>query len=89
MSSHSEPYANGFGILAGILILWIGTLAIVFAVNSFFLSAGAEEGEEGEEESRAGSQMIDVASAEPRATYRLISLSHAISPSGLQGLTKI
>ena len=88
MSSHSEPYANGFGILAGILILWIGTLALVFAVNIFFSSGG--EGEEtGEEESRVGSQMIDVASTEPGTAYRLISLRNASSPPGLPGLTKI
>ena len=88
MSSHSEPYANGFGILAGILILWIGTLALVFAVNIFFSSG--EGGEDpGEEESRAGSQMIDVASMKTGTAYRLITLRHASPEPGLPGLTKI
>lgn len=90
MSSHSEPYANGFGILAGILILWIGTLAVVFAASSLFNILELLEGKEaGDEESRAGSKMVDVASAEPRAAYRLITLSHAVSPSDLPGVTKI
>ena len=89
MSSHSEPYANGFGILAGILILWIGTLAVVFAVTSFFdSSADGEEEGSGDEESRVGSQKIDVASAKTRAAYRSITLSHAIAPSDLPGFTK-
>ena len=89
MSSHSEPYANGFGILAGILILWIGTLAVVFAVTSFFDSStdGEEEGS-GDEESRVGSQTVDVASAKTRAAYRSITLSHAIAPSDLPGFRK-
>ena len=61
MSSHSEPYANGFGILAGILILWIGTLAIVFATGFIGLirdwsSNDGEEEDSGDEESRVGSQ---------------------------------
>ena len=93
MSSHSEPYANGFGILAGILILWIGTLAIVFATGFLSLIPGTPskdgEGEDsGDEESRVGSQGTDVASAKTRATYRSITLSHAISPSDLPGFTK-
>ena len=53
MSSHSEPYANGFGILAGILILWIGTLALVFATGflSLFKPPVDEGGEDpGDEE---------------------------------------
>ena len=93
MSSHSEPYANGFGILAGILILWIGTLAIVFATGFIGLirdwsSNDGEEEDSGDEESRVGSQGADVASAKTRATYRSITLSHAISPSDLPGFTR-
>jgi len=91
MSSHSEPYANGFGILAGILILWIGTLALVFATGflSLFKPSVGEEGEDpGDEESRVGSREIDVASEKTRATYRSITLSHAIAPSDLPGFTK-
>ena len=91
MSSHSEPYANGFGILAGILILWIGTLAVVFATGflSIFKPSEGGEGEDpGDEESRVGSQGADVASAKTRATYRSITLSHAIAPSDLPGFTK-
>lgn len=91
MSSHSEPYANGFGILAGILILWIGTLALVFATGflSLFKPSVDEEGEgAGDEESRVGSQVIDVASEKTRATHRSITLSHAIAPSDLPGFTK-
>ncbi len=91
MSSHSEPYANGFGILAGILILWTGTLALVFATGflSLFKPSVDEEGEDpGDEESRVGSQGTDVASAKTRATYRSITLSHAIAPSDLPGFTK-
>lgn len=91
MSSHSEPYANGFGILAGILILWIGTLALVFATGflSLFKSSADGEGEDpGDEESRVGSQVIDVASEKTRATYRSITLSHAIAPSDLPGFRK-
>ena len=91
MSSHSEPYANGFGILAGILILWIGTLAVVFATGflSIFKPSESGEGEDpGDEESRVGSQGTDVASAKTRATYRSITLSHAIAPSDLPGFTK-
>ncbi len=88
MSSHSEPYANGFGILAGILILWIGTLALVFAVNMFFASGGGGD-ESGEEESRAGSQEIDIASAGSNTTFRFISSKHAGSLPGLPGLKKI
>ena len=45
MSSHSEPYANGFGILAGILILWIGTLAVVFATGFLSIFKPSEGGE--------------------------------------------
>ena len=93
MSSHSEPYANGFGILAGILILWIGTLAIVFATGFIGLirdwPSTDEEGEDsGDEESRVGSQVIDVASEKTRTTYRSITLSHAIAPSDLPGFRK-
>ena len=46
MSSHSEPYANAFGILAGIVILWIGTLAVFFAVKALY-PATAGQGEDG------------------------------------------
>ncbi|GEM_PF-1772538 len=93
MSSHSEPYANGFGILAGILILWIGTLALVFVTGFLSLIPGTPskdgEGEDpGDEESRVGSQGTDVASEKTRATYRSITLSHAISPSDLPGFTR-
>ena len=91
MSSHSEPYANGFGILAGILILWIGTLALVFATGflSLFKPPVDEGGEDpGDEESRVGSQVIDVASEKTRVTYRSITLSHAIASSDLPGFTK-
>jgi hypothetical protein len=46
MSAPTEPYANGFGILAGLAVLWIGTLAILFAVKSFWpqKTAPAEPG---------------------------------------------
>jgi len=56
MSGHDEPYANGLGILIGIAILWVGTLALVFAVKALFFPSAAVEGDpaaEGEAEESA------------------------------------
>ena len=50
MSDHSEPYANGFGILAGILILWVGTFALCVIFKSLFYGDPAAGGEEEEQE---------------------------------------
>jgi len=40
MSIHDEPYANGFGIVVGLVILWVGTLALFFAARSLFVPGG-------------------------------------------------
>lgn len=88
MSSHSEPYANAFGILAGIVILWIGTLAVFFAVKALY-PATAGQGEDGEdEESRGAVQRIDIASVKSREAFRSLTANHAIAPSDLPGLPK-
>ena len=67
------------------------SLALVFATGflSLFKPSVDEEGEgAGDEESRVGSQVIDVASEKTKATHRSITLSHAIAPSDLPGFTK-
>ena len=49
MSEHDEPFANGLGILLGIVILWVGTLALVFAgkagYDAFFGEDGGADGQ--------------------------------------------
>lgn len=89
MSSHSEPYANGFGILAGVLILWIGTLAIVFAVKTILTGSDGSAEDVEDEESRAGVQGIDIAAIQSREIYRSFTSSYAISESDLPGFAKI
>ena len=61
MSDHSEPYANGFGILAGIIILWVGTFALCVIFKSLFYGDPAAESQDEEQESRVGAQGVDVA----------------------------
>ena len=63
MSDHSEPYANGFGILAGILILWVGTFALCVIFKSLFYG-GPEAG--GEDEAHVSVEAAAVGVAEPR-----------------------
>jgi hypothetical protein len=39
MSAPTEPYANGFGIILGILILWGATLVLFLAGKHFLFPA--------------------------------------------------
>jgi hypothetical protein len=50
MSHPTEPYAKGYGILLGVALLWVATLAVMIAVRALLFSPAApsEEGE-GEE----------------------------------------
>ena len=66
MSDHSEPYANGFGILAGILILWVGTFALCVIFKSLFYG-GPEAGDEEEEQDMDG---VEAAEEEGRHARR-------------------
>ena len=79
MSDHSEPYANGFGILAGILILWVGTFALCVIFKSLFYGDPAAGGEEAEQESRAGKQGIDVDALRSMEYHKRLVLRDAIS----------
>lgn len=91
MSDHSEPYANGFGILAGILILWVGTFALFFAAKALFYGAPGEGGEDGldeDEESRAAAQRIDVASFQSREVYKAFLSSDVIPQTDLSRLQR-
>ena len=87
MSEHSEPYANGFGILAGVLILWVGTLAICLVAKALFYAdpAAAGEGEE-DLDSRGRAQSVDVASMRTMEAYRSLASRDAISQADLFGL---
>lgn len=90
MSEHSEPYANGFGILAGVLILWVGTLAICFAIKELFYNDPAAGGEEeGDLDSRGRGQSADVASIQTMEAYRSLVSSDAISQADLFGLERV
>ncbi len=87
MSDHSEPYANGLGILAGILILWVGTFALCVIFKSLFYG-GPEAGGE-EEESRAGTQGVDVATLRAMECHKRFILSDAISQADLPGIQRV
>ena len=91
MSDHSEPYANGFGILAGILILWVGTFALCVIFKSLFYGdpeAGGEE-EEQEQESRVGTQGVEVATLRALECHKRFILSDAISQADLPGIQRV
>lgn len=88
MSDHSEPYANGFGILAGIIILWVGTFALFVIYKSLFYGDPAASQGEDEEESRVGAQRVDVASARAIEAHKLLLSNNAISQADLSRLQR-
>ena len=89
MSDHSEPYANGFGILAGVLILWVGTFALCVIFKSLFYGGPEAGGEEEEQESRAGTQGVDVATLRAMECHKRFILSDAISQADLPGIQRV
>ena len=89
MSDHSEPYANGLGILAGILILWVGTFALCVIFKSLFYGGPASGGEEEEQESRVGTQGADVATLRAMECHKRFILSDAISQADLPGIQRV
>ena len=90
MSEHTEPYANGFGILAGILILWIGTLAVCLVAKALFYADPAAAGEDEEElDSRGRAQSVDIASMQTMEAYRSLASSDAISQADLFRLERV
>ncbi len=89
MSDHSEPYANGFGILAGILILWVGTFALCVIFKSLFYGGPETGGEEEEQESRVGTQGVDVATLRAMECHKRFILSDAISQADLSGIQRV
>jgi hypothetical protein len=89
MSDHSEPYANGFGILAGILILWVGTFALCVIFKSLFYGGPEAGGKEEEQESRAGTQGVDVATLRAMECHKRFILSDAISQADLPGIQRV
>ena len=89
MSDHSEPYANGFGILAGILILWVGTFALCVIFKWLFYSDPAAEGQDEEQESRVGAQGVDVAAFRAMECHKRLVVSDAISQADLPGIQRV
>ncbi len=89
MSDHSEPYANGFGILAGILILWVGTFALCVIFKSLFYGGPEAGDEEEEQESRVGTQGADVATLRALECHKRFILSDAISQADLPGIQRV
>ncbi len=59
MSSNDEPFANGFGVLLGLVVLWVGTIALCLVgktvYDGFFSSDGeaTEATADGDLQSRA------------------------------------
>ncbi len=89
MSDHSEPYANGFGILAGIIILWVGTFALCVIFKSLFYGDPAAENQDEEQESRVGAQGVDVASFRAMECHKRLVVSDAISQADLPGIQRV
>ncbi len=89
MSDHSEPYANGFGILAGIIILWVGTFALCVIFKSLFYGDPAAESQDEEQESRVGAQGVDVASFRAMECHKRLVVSDAISQADLPGIQRV
>ena len=89
MSDHSEPYANGFGILAGILILWVGTFALCVIFKWLFYSAPAAEGQDEEQASRVGAQGVDAAAFHAMECHKRLVVSDAISQADLPGIQRV
>ena len=89
MSDHSEPNANPFRILAGILILWVGTFALCVIFKSLFYGDPAAGGAEEEQESRVGTQSVDVAAFRAMECHKRLIVSDAISQADLPGIQRV
>ncbi len=89
MSDHSEPYANGFGILAGILILGVGTFALCVIFKWLFYSDPAAEGQDEEQASRVSAQGVDAAAFHAMECYKRLVVSDAISQADLPGIQRV
>ena len=89
MSDHSEPYANGFGILAGILILLVGTFALCVIFKSLFYGDPVAEGQDEEQESRVGAQSVDVVAFRAMECHKRLVVSDAIPQADLPGIQRV